>query len=54
MTGALFAIMLAILPACPTEDSNGLCGWNAASQGNGLGRSFIVIGEAVYYAETGR
>lgn len=54
MVNFVIALLLAVLPACPTEDSNGLCGWNAAQQGNGKGRSFIVIGETVYYAETGR
>lgn len=33
-------------PACATEDSNGCC-WNAAKQGNGLGRSYCADAQGV-------
>lgn len=29
------------LPPCPTEDSTG-CYWDAATQGNGVGTSFVA------------
>lgn len=32
------------LPACPTEDSVG-CRWDASTQGNGMGRSFIAYAD---------
>lgn len=31
---------------CPTEDS-AWCYWDAATQGNGLGRSFVVLWEPI-------
>lgn len=45
---ALAAACLALMfwlavPACPTEDSNN-CYWDAQTQGNGRGQSFIDIG----------
>lgn len=43
---ANFAAILA--KPCPTEDSRG-CTWYAASQGNGLGRSFTDLGFATIY-----
>lgn len=43
MKAAFIAIVLHLMPACPTEDSN-WCGWNAAVQGNGQGRSFLSFG----------
>lgn len=42
--GALFAILLAVLPPCPTEDSTN-CAWDAATMGNGAGRSFVALGD---------
>lgn len=44
----LFAIMMAILPACDTEDGNN-CSWDASEQGNGQGSSFIVLDHKVWY-----
>ncbi len=36
-----------LLPPCPTEDSQN-CHWDATSQGNGQGRSFVdVLGWAI-------
>lgn len=29
-------------PPCATEDASGPCYWDAASRGNGVGRSFLV------------
>lgn len=48
MVAALAVICLAVMvwlavPACPTEDSNN-CYWDARTQGNGQGRSFIDLG----------
>lgn len=38
----LVSAFLALFPPCPTEDSS-FCGWNAATQGNGTGASFIAL-----------
>lgn len=37
------------LPACATEDDPGPCAWDATRQGNGVGRSFVVIEDRTYY-----
>jgi hypothetical protein len=42
----MFAVLMAALPACSTEDSIN-CAWNAEIQGNGAGTSFIAL-EASY------
>lgn len=42
----ILAALLHLFPACPTEDSAG-CGWNAQTQGNGRGQSFIAITDRV-------
>lgn len=47
LTLIAFVIML-LIPACKTEDSSN-CGWDAAKQGNGQGRSFIDIGGVTIY-----
>lgn len=47
----LIAILFAIAPSCPTEDSPGFCAWNAQIQGNGTGQSFVVIGDNVLYLD---
>lgn len=39
----IFAILLAILPACPTEDSGTFCSWDASERGNGIGTDYIVL-----------
>lgn len=44
----VLALLLALLPACPTEDSTN-CGWDATTHGNGTGHSFITIGTATIY-----
>lgn len=46
MTAYDAAKLVEIMPACPTEDSN-WCGWNAAAQGNGQGRSFLSFGNLI-------
>jgi hypothetical protein len=44
-------IDLFTLPACPAEDSDN-CLWDAATQGNGIGTSFIAYhGEHYYLGE---
>lgn len=37
-----------VLPACPTEDSDG-CYWDASTRGNGTGRSWVAIDGEVWY-----
>ena len=40
------------VPPCPTEDSPGPCFWDAATMGNGRGRSFVVgVDQVVRYAD---
>jgi hypothetical protein len=39
---ALVTIMLSFSRSCPTEDSD-LCYWDASTQGNGQGTSFVSI-----------
>lgn len=42
----LFALLLAVLPPCPTEDVTGtICAWDASTSGNGQGISFLVLGD---------
>jgi len=42
----ILALLMAVLPACPTEDVSGInCKWDASEQGNGEGRDIIVLGE---------
>lgn len=42
------------IPPCPTEDSPGLCVWDAEHQGNGKGRSFLVTeDDRVIYLQKG-
>jgi hypothetical protein len=38
----LFALLLYTLPQCATEDSTD-CVWDAATQGNGKGVSFLAV-----------
>jgi hypothetical protein len=47
----VIAILFAIAPSCPTEDSTGFCAWNAQTQGNGTGQSFVMIGENPIYLD---
>jgi hypothetical protein len=37
-------------PACVTEDSTN-CYWNADVQGNGIGQSYVTIGDTVHYLD---
>ncbi len=46
----LAAILFALLPACPTEDSD-YCAWDAAARGNGAGQSFVSIAGHVLHVE---
>jgi hypothetical protein len=48
MAATALSLAALTLPLCPTEDSNN-CVWDAATQGNGEGRSFVVIDEKVTY-----
>jgi len=47
----MFAVfVLALLPLlgmqpCAEEDSSGPCYWNAGVFGNGIGHSFVVLGD---------
>jgi len=44
------AFILALLPACATEDSS-WCVWDAQARGNGQGRSFIALEHSVIYTQ---
>ena len=44
----LLAILIYFMPACASEDANN-CYWDASTQGNGEGSSFLVINDNVYY-----
>ena len=49
MTNIIISLLIAILPACPTEDSN-FCSWDASTHGNGQGSSFVTIfNTPIYY-----
>jgi len=39
----ILALVLAISSPCPNDDSGSDCYWNAATRGNGVGHSFIVL-----------
>lgn len=41
---------VALSTPCETEDSTD-CYWNAATMGNGLGDSFVSIGDATFYLD---
>lgn len=43
-------ILMAILPACPAEDSN-FCSWDASTHGNGLGSSFVTVFDVTYLVD---
>lgn len=53
MTDLILAALLAVLPPCPVEDAD-WCGWNAAEQGNGEGRSFASLGPVFIIAKEGQ
>ena len=42
----VLALVLSVFPACVEEDS-ALCYWDASTQGNGVGTSFISLGEVI-------
>lgn len=44
----LLAILVYLLPACEAEDSTN-CYWDASTQGNGVGSSFLAINDKTYY-----
>lgn len=46
MYAFILALLTAILPPCATEDANN-CSWNASTQGNGQGSSFVVLNGTV-------
>lgn len=51
MTALLMLLALAApLPPCAFEDSS-WCYWNAATMGNGSGRSFIALGDRPLYLD---
>ena len=41
------AVILAVNRPCPYEDST-FCTWDAESQGNGTGRSFVNVGVTIW------
>jgi hypothetical protein len=41
----LWSILFALLPSCPTEDSNN-CGWDGGS--NGKGAVYVVVDDQVW------
>lgn len=44
----IFTVAMAFIPPCEVEDG-WTCYWDATAQGNGQGRSFVLIeGEAWY------
>jgi len=51
VTELLVTLLMLILPPCPTEGDSTWCSWDAQSQGNGQGTSFVVIGETVIYVD---
>lgn len=42
MMAFIFSILFATMPACAQEDSVN-CAWNAHTQGNGKGHSFVAL-----------
>ena len=45
------SVLVAVLPACASEDAAGVCAWDASVQGNGQGSSFVVVGDRVFMVE---
>lgn len=50
MHALILALLAAILPPCATEDATN-CYWDASTQGNSLGSSFIDIGGTAYFLD---
>lgn len=46
MLNLILAILFALLPACPVEDAT-YCAWDAHTQGNHVGHSFVALSEDV-------
>lgn len=46
MFAFIIALLIAIFPACPEEDSTG-CYWDGATRGNGAGISYIALTEDI-------
>lgn len=44
MLEAIVALLFILAPSCETEDDT-YCSWNASTQGNGEGRSFVALDE---------
>lgn len=49
----LFALLFALLPTCAHEDSTN-CAWDASTQGNGVGTSFIDLAGVVIHESPAR
>ena len=50
MLELFIAISFAVLPMCGDESAeNTSCKWDASTQGNGVGDSFIVVDDEVYF-----
>lgn len=47
----ILAILLPLFPVCQSEDSTA-CAWNASTQGNGRGESFIALSETLIIKES--
>lgn len=50
MITALLSIIVAMIPACSSDDGSSdvpVCGWNAQTQGNGVGSSFVMANGTV-------
>ena len=50
MLNLTLTLMLSLMPACAYEDETN-CGWNAATQGNGQGVSFVSIAGRTFMLE---
>lgn len=50
LTAAASTAPVSALPACAHEDSDN-CYWDAKTQGNGQGRSFVSLNGVTYYAK---
>lgn len=51
MITALLAVVVAMIPACSSDDGSSdapVCGWDAQAHGNGVGSSFIVADGTVF------
>lgn len=48
MLSIILALAAAVLPACADESATN-CYWDASTQGNGIGVSFVDINGTAYY-----